>query len=197
MAREVRKIVINLNDIRSIERTEALTRAQLRALKAFPSDVLPQVAKAVQVRSIDPLLNRLRIYPPRAVYPIEWKSEKQRRYVMMLLRRQNNIPYQRTGDLARGWRGETTVTRRKDGIRIFVENVAQNQGKRYSRFVGGDIGVGTSARSMARYQEPMQPFHKNTGWQPFAPLVAHYFEDAKKEARERYAARLKRIVAGR
>lgn len=195
MPESVKRVVLDLNSIRAMERAAGLARAKAKALRAFPKDILPQVAKAVQVRSIDPLLHRLRIYPPRPVYPIAWKSEKQRRYVLMMLRRERNLPYQRTGDLARGWRGVVGVTPRGDGIRVLVENVAQSGGKRYARFVGGDIGVGTSVRSLERYKAPIQPFHIRTGWQPFAPLVARYYDDARKEAVERYTKRLQRLLS--
>jgi hypothetical protein len=38
----------------------------------------------------------VRVEPGRPVYPLVWASAKQRRYVMMKLRRDNNLPYQRT-----------------------------------------------------------------------------------------------------
>ena len=42
-----------------------------------------------------------KLYPPSQVgKPFEWTSDKQRRYVMMVLREQGGPPYQRTGALA-------------------------------------------------------------------------------------------------
>jgi len=36
-------------------------------------------------------------------YPLVWRSERQRHYVMAKLRREDNLPYQRTGRLTRSW----------------------------------------------------------------------------------------------
>lgn len=36
-------------------------------------------------------------------YPIEWDSEKQRRFVMAKLKRENNLPYKRTNAYVNGW----------------------------------------------------------------------------------------------
>jgi hypothetical protein len=41
--------------------------------------------------------------PRRPTYPIDWDSEKQRRYVMALLTRQGNIPYKPTGRYEKNW----------------------------------------------------------------------------------------------
>jgi len=39
----------------------------------------------------------------KPTYPIDWDSDKQRRYVMAMLRAANNIPYRRTDELPKGW----------------------------------------------------------------------------------------------
>ena len=39
----------------------------------------------------------------KPTYPLTWDSEKQRKFVMAKLRRENNLPYQRTGAHVNGW----------------------------------------------------------------------------------------------
>lgn len=66
-----------------------------------------------------PLIGRKRIYdmmleaksilstPGSPVsYPVNWDSEKQRIYVISMLRERNNLPYQRTGALPDAWKIE-------------------------------------------------------------------------------------------
>lgn len=36
-------------------------------------------------------------------YPIQWDSEKQRRFVMAKLKKDNDLPYTRKGDYVQGW----------------------------------------------------------------------------------------------
>lgn len=48
-------------------------------------------------------------------YPVNWDSEKQRRYVIAMLRGQNNLPYNRTGRLPGAWK----IERIGDGYRLY------------------------------------------------------------------------------
>lgn len=57
---------------------------------------------------------------PKPTYPLRWKSEKQRRYVMAKLRKAGNLPYQRTGDFQRAWK--VTAVKDKSGGVIAVSN---------------------------------------------------------------------------
>jgi hypothetical protein len=47
--------------------------------------------------------SRLRQPAPRPRYPISWDSERQRRFVMALLREQGGPPYRRSGRYEKGW----------------------------------------------------------------------------------------------
>lgn len=91
-------------------------------------------------------LKQLQTPPGAPRYPLRWKSERQRRYVMAKLRRENNLPYQRTGRLTRGWK----LTLERDRVRL--ENATP-----YAIFVQGDWA---------------QPFHLDTGWPQAAPLIS-------------------------
>lgn len=97
------------------------------------------------------ILKVLRQYPGPPSYPIRWKSERQRRYVMAKLRRENNLPYQRTGRLRQGWKVDNRITPGGGYIEVFNEVP-------YARFVQGDDA---------------QPFHLDTGWTQAAPVIAN------------------------
>jgi len=101
-------------------------------------------------------MNReLMAQPGRPKYPIRWASEKQRKYVMAKLRRENNLPYRRTGKLARSWRIRAAL--QLVGGQVWMENPATIAAYIYGSRVG---------------QSPQQPFHKDTGW----PLAMLFFE---------------------
>lgn len=57
---------------------------------------------------------------PKPTYPLKWKSDKQRRYVMAKLRKAGNIPYERTGKFQRAWK--VTAVKDKSGGVITVSN---------------------------------------------------------------------------
>jgi hypothetical protein len=46
---------------------------------------------------------RMQVEPPPPSYPIKWDSEKQRRYVMAKLRKENNLPHTRTHEYINGF----------------------------------------------------------------------------------------------
>lgn len=93
------------------------------------------------------LLSRLATYPPKPSYPLRWKSAKQRRYVMAKLRRENNLPYQRTGELGRSY-----------GVSLYPN---------------GEISLTTISPYYQYVQgEDQQPFHIDTGWEYVPAIVA-------------------------
>lgn len=99
----------------------------------------------------------LRTEPPPPTYPLQWKSQRQRRYVLAKLRREGNLPYQRTGRLLRGW--EVSYNTDNFGGLLEVENDTS-----YARYVQGDDA---------------QPMHLATGWTQAAEVVAKYREEAE------------------
>src|ERR1051326_8788812 len=67
---------------------------------------------------VEPLmLKELETEPGAVVYPIQWTSDKQRKFVMAKLREDNNLPYQRTGNLAKAWQ----VSKQGSGLSINVK----------------------------------------------------------------------------
>jgi hypothetical protein len=88
------------------------------------------------------ILNRLQTMPAPAKHPIDWTSEKQRKFVMAKLRRENNLPYKRTGGLVKQWK--VVAYFKGDNGEIIAENPSP-----IGRYVFG---------------EQQQRFHRNTGW---------------------------------
>lgn len=106
------------------------------------------------------MLRELKTVPGRVRYPIDWTSAKQRRFVMMTLRRNNNLPYQRTGRIPAAWQASARFNGGQ--IQAIVEN-----SEPASRFVYGSL-----ARNGGGFQ---QRFHRNTGWQEANQTVAFWF----------------------
>lgn len=91
---------------------EAIDRAP-KTMNTFIEKALkPDIEQAVNMR--------LRTEPGKPRYPLRWKSEKQRRYVMAKLRRQNNLPYRRTHRLVNSW--QVTVLSDNQGGLIEVKH---------------------------------------------------------------------------
>jgi hypothetical protein len=103
------------------------------------------------------MLADLRKTPGRPHYPLRWKSDKQRRFVMAKLRAEGNLPYQRTGKLEAGWYVEFEPD--ASGGLFVVGNDAA-----YARYVVGDDA---------------QPFHLQTGWVQGADVVSDYRVEAE------------------
>jgi len=125
---------------------EALTTDRTKVRRVFFMAITRSDSAAEKAR------RELSKEPPPAVHPIEWTSPKQRRYVMMKLREQNNLPYRRTHRQSTGWR--VTVDSPLDVLFSNSNPAAQ--------FVQG------------LYQ---QKFHANTGW-PYAPVVIASYSEA-------------------
>lgn len=102
------------------------------------------------------IVNTLTAEPGPPVYPIRWKSEKQRRYVIAKLREDDNLPYQRTHALSAGWKA--VIEPDGEGGIMTVSNKSP-----IAQFVQGDYA---------------QPFHLQSGW----PQVGNIISDARVEA---------------
>jgi len=69
-------------------------------------DLTAEVPKIARKDIYTSMLNVRRIMRTpgkKPTYPIQWDSDKQRRYVLAMLRAANNLPYTRTDQLPRGW----------------------------------------------------------------------------------------------
>jgi hypothetical protein len=95
---------------------------------------------------------------PNHPYPLRWASERQRRYVMALLRSMGGPPYRRTGELEDGW--HVRVEKDQAGSAIYIENDAPHW-----LYVYGGPGV------LGQWQ---QPFHQDIGWPDFGAVFESY-----------------------
>lgn len=116
--------------------SDDITEAYIERLDALPA-LTKGYARRLTIRVKSQLLRKLRLEPGAPDYPIDWTSEKQRRYVMAKLRRENNLPYQRTHQLSQGW--DVNVTFGRDGGTITLENPLDHSiyvyGPRQQRFL--------------------------------------------------------------
>jgi hypothetical protein len=104
-------------------------------------------------------LQRLQVKPGSPRYPLDWQSDKQRRYVMAKLRRENNLPYKRTDKLINSYDVELADDT-SGGAILSVVNTDPK-----ARFVVGDDA---------------QRMHMQTGWVQIADVVS----DARVEAED-------------
>jgi hypothetical protein len=113
--------------------------------KAFPA-VIAQAAQEAAQR-VTPQVQALADAPRPVRYPIAWKSERQRRAFFATRGFGKGIPYQRTGQTARGWQVEAEQVGN-------VTALAVSNRVPHAQFVYGTV------------QDPsiQQPFHVNTGW---------------------------------
>lgn len=132
-----------------------VVRQLTAALKDGPKKVQRYVRRELRTEAERRIIKKLRTYPRKPHYPLRWASERQRKYVMAMLRRQDNLPYQRTGGLRRGWDVEVKINPTTAFLVIVNDSPA-------AQYVMGDR---------------QQPFHKDTGW-PFAGDII-YKESAR------------------
>src|SRR5258707_2864160 len=125
-------------------------------------------------------LGELKTQPGKVVYPIAWTSDRQRKFVMAKLRAENNLPYQRTGNLANSWE----VTKSGSGVQITV--VVQNKNPA-AKFVYGSLAKSNPGRFQQR-------FHVNTGWETMYDTTQFWLEALWETFYNNMAARLGDIV---
>jgi len=126
---------------------------QISQLPAITRGAVSRVYRRYRAR----IIKDLAAYPGPPAGTFKNKATpKQRRYVMMLIRK--GIWTGRTGKLARSWK--LSSRRANKAEQITLENTAENErGQPYSPYVQGD------------YQ---QPFHLDTGWKAAAPIIVKY-----------------------
>jgi hypothetical protein len=95
---------------------------------------IPEIGRKRIFDAMRRIRSRLATKPRRPTYPIKWDSERQRRYVLMLLMRQDNLPYRPTGRYEKNWE----IVKTENGYTI--ENDAP-----FAKYASGDFrGMGQS-----------------------------------------------------
>lgn len=103
------------------------------------------------------IVRELSTEPGKPNYPLLWTSQRQRKFVMAKLRREGNIPYERSHRQAQGWRTVLATLQGDDGGVIVVEN--SNPGSQFiqGEFQQGYLSKWPLARLVIRnHQEEMQ-----------------------------------------
>jgi hypothetical protein len=96
-----------------------------------------------------------KLYPPQKGGPFQWSSDKQRRYVMMLLRARGGPPYKRTGKL-----GESVH---------FEYGKVSGQVPYIGAVMDGDVAP--YARFVIRSQDQIIG-HRKRGWKPINQFIS-------------------------
>lgn len=126
------RVTVDTDVLRALEETY---RKSPRTIKTYLNrSLLPHYLKRIQQQWTP--------YPGAVRYPIEWKSDKQRRAFFATNGFGGGIPYRRTRYLQQSWM--FAIDDYPDGAEIRIGNEAD-----YARYV-----IGTD----------QQPFHHNTGW---------------------------------
>lgn len=165
------KTVLNFSDIDSFNSVLAMLEDGKTYFRLGGKLLIENMQRDIEREYLEPLLTKLRKYPPKRKKgdKMRWKSERQRRYVMMMIAK-GEISHDRTGALKRGWQADVTLDfGAKNLLTVRIQNTAKQRvgkgkGQPYAQYVMGSIGLGKARRSQQRYKRPQQPFHQDTGW---------------------------------
>lgn len=133
---------------------DILTQLQIN-IRNLPQ-ALRNAVQGEQGRLANDALRKLTILPGPPVYPIRWKSEKQRRAFFASKGFGRGIPTRRSNKLLQGWKVAWIPT--PDGGTLSLVNKVP-----YMRFVQGDDA---------------QPFHLDTGWVQRSDVVDDFLKEA-------------------
>lgn len=120
----------------------------------------PQIFQTAAIAVAKELQAEARPYPGEVAYPIEWKSEKQRRFYFAM--RGKNLPYVRQSDDMSERLLESWAIEPYGKIGAVLKNNAI-----YAPFVIGD---------------DQQPFHRNTGWRILREVAKEFFQSGRANA---------------
>lgn len=123
---------------------DTIREAPRRFQKTLPEALNPEVNH--------PMLREISAEPAQWKSERRWKSKKQMRFVMAMLRKANNLPYKRTHTLVKQW--HIRFHWRGDAGEMLLENLSP-----IMRYVQGD---------------DQQPMHADSRWPQLAPTVAKY-----------------------
>jgi len=188
------QLVLKWDDLSSYDEVLRGLESAKQAVQELADSAIT-FAPVVERRFVKPMLDELRVYPPRKPgMKIRWANARQRRLVMMKLRKQadergdDEVWHHRTGEYGMGWEAQTTTTRGKRGlVRIRVYNNAGKGNKAIGQYIQGQIGIGASKPSIKRYREHIQAFHTDRGWSLAYEIVQKHFKDAREFALEYWA----------
>jgi hypothetical protein len=126
------------------------------------------------LRDSSDLIRRIMARPGLQVrYPIRWDSPKQRRYVIAKLRREGNLPHQRTGAHANAWETQDLAN----------GSVVQNIGHKAVFLYGSASGEFAGARLVTKTGQS----HIHEGrWRLVRPVIDSVMSRIPKQILERF-----------
>lgn len=126
------------------------------------------------LRDSTDLIRRIMARPGLAVrYPIRWDSVKQKRYVIAKLRREGNLPYQRTGAHSNAW----------ETLDLANGSIVQNIGHKAVFLYGSASGEFAGAVRVT----PTGQSHIHEGrWRLVRPVVDSVMSRIPKQILERF-----------
>jgi len=139
------------------------------------NQIVEDIGNQVFDHNAPTLLDELQYEPGAVKYPIQWASERQRKFVMAKLRREDNLPYQRTHELVEKFE----VVRLNEAGQFLI--VVRNNSP-VAKYV-----VGSLAKDRTAAVRFIQQFHLNTGWQPAVDTVNYWLDAMREEFLELYA----------
>ena len=132
--------------------------------------IVQKISERVYRRHAPAILVLLKRIPGKPNYPIVWKTERQRRFVMAMLTRRAkengrypDISYQRTGEGSDSWVWKMTSGKHGVGLDISSAWAA-------SQFVYGTLNQQSATNAL----RPQQPFHAGR-WPEAARIVKEGF----------------------
>ena len=146
-------------------------------VKAFLSSIVEKYQRTAGDEIADLMLdlqNEMKEEGKPVTYPIQWDSERQRRYVISKLRAEGNLPYKRTGKYQRGWR----ITRLANGYQLSNKHPAGAIG---GTLRGTASGQALGGMSLTSWQSKI---HRGR-WKPILPTLLQKLADLPKRVVDR------------
>ena len=114
-----------------------------QGLEAF-GDEIPKVGRQRIYLRMLRIKSRMSANAPKVRYPIDWDTQKQKRFVLAKLSQEGNLPYRRRGKTQRAW----MLTALPEGYRLANEEEA-------AFFVFGDLFKRKSQSNIHRSTWPL------------------------------------------
>jgi len=151
--------------------------------KRFLEGVVPAFEKSaseeLQASMLD-IQRQMQAEGKPVTYPIQWDSDKQRRFVMAKLSEEGNLPYQRTGAYQRGWK----VTSLPNGFALTNQHPAGA--------IGGTLGSSPSAQGFGNVslKSWQSKIHRGR-WPALLPVVLQAIADLPRRVIDRLTVQTK------
>ena len=151
---------------------EINTEKVIEFLKSF-IPISEKSAESVMTEEMEGIKEYMRQPGRPVVYPINWDSEKQRRFVIAKLKAENNLPYKRTGSYVNSWKI------------VHFDNGLQLSAKHPAGAIGGTLVSKSSSQALggASFDSWQSKIHRGR-WRELRPRVLQAIADMPKRVIE-------------